>query len=210
MLKTLAGSLREYRKSSFAAIFFSGIEVIFEIVIPLCMSNLIDSGIEKSNMSMVWKFGILLLVFALLQLATGMLSAYTAAKAATGFSANLRQDMYDNMQTFAFSNIDRFSTASIVTRLTTDVTNVQNAYQMLIKLAVRGPVMLIVSMIVSFRINRQISFIFLAIVPVLGILLALIVRKVHPVFEKVFHLLEYAHFTRSPRRRGNGARRLIK
>ena len=187
MLKTLAGSLREYRKSSFAAIFFSGIEVIFEIVIPLCMSNLIDSGIEKSNMSMVWKFGILLLIFALLQLATGMLSAYTAAKAATGFSANLRQDMYDNMQTFAFSNIDRFSTASIVTRLTTDVTNVQNAYQMLIKLAVRGPVMLIVSMIVSFRINRQISFIFLAIVPVLGVLLALIVRKVHPVFEKVFH-----------------------
>ena len=187
MLKTLAGSLREYRKSSFAAIFFSGIEVIFEIVIPLCMSNLIDSGIEKSNMSMVWKFGILLLVFALLQLATGMLSAYTAAKAATGFSANLRQDMYDNMQTFAFSNIDRFSTASIVTRLTTDVTNVQNAYQMLIKLAVRGPVMLIVSMIVSFRINRQISLIFLAIVPLLGVLLALIVRKVHPVFEKVFH-----------------------
>lgn len=151
------------------------------------MSNLIDNGIEKSNMSMVWKFGILLLVFALLQLATGMLSAYTAAKAATGFSANLRQDMYDNMQTFAFSNIDRFSTASIVTRLTTDVTNVQNAYQMLIKLAVRGPVMLIVSMIVSFRINRQISLIFLVIVPVLGILLALIVRKVHPVFEKVFH-----------------------
>ena len=187
MLKTLAGSLREYKKSSFAAIFFSGIEVIFEIVIPLCMSNLIDNGIEKSNMSMVWKFGILLLVFALLQLATGMLSAYTAAKAATGFSANLRQDMYDNMQTFAFSNIDRFSTASIVTRLTTDVTNVQNAYQMLIKLAVRGPVMLIVSMIVSFRINRQISLIFLAIVPVLGVLLALIVRKVHPVFEKVFH-----------------------
>ena len=187
MLKTLAGSLREYKKSSFAAIFFSGIEVIFEIVIPLCMSNLIDNGIEKSNMSMVWKFGILLLVFALLQLATGMLSAYTAAKAATGFSANLRQDMYDNMQTFAFSNIDRFSTASIVTRLTTDVTNIQNAYQMLIKLAVRGPVMLIVSMIVSFRINRQISLIFLAIVPVLGVLLALIVRKVHPVFEKVFH-----------------------
>ena len=187
MLKTLAGSLREYKKSSFAAIFFSGIEVIFEIVIPLCMSNLIDNGIEKSNMSMVWKFGILLLVFALLQLATGMLSAYTAAKAATGFSANLRQDMYDNIQTFAFSNIDRFSTASIVTRLTTDVTNLQNAYQMLIKLAVRGPVMLIVSMIVSFRINRQISLIFLTIVPVLGILLALIVRKVHPVFEKVFH-----------------------
>jgi ATP-binding cassette subfamily B multidrug efflux pump len=187
MLKTLAGSLREYKKSSFAAIFFSGIEVIFEIVIPLCMSSLIDSGIEKSNMSMVWKFGILLLVFALLQLATGMLAAYTAAKASTGFSANLRQDMYDNMQTFAFSNIDRFSTASIVTRLTTDVTNVQNAYQMIIKLAVRGPVMLIVSMIVSFRINRQISLIFLAIVPVLGVLLALIVRKVHPVFEKVFH-----------------------
>lgn len=187
MLKTLAGSLREYKKSSFAAIFFSGIEVIFEIVIPLCMSNLIDSGIEKSNMAMVWKFGILLLIFALLQLASGMLSAYTAAKASTGFSANLRQDMYDNMQTFAFSNIDRFSTASIVTRLTTDVTNVQNAYQMIIKLAVRGPVMLIVSMIVSFRINRQISLIFLAIVPVLGVLLALIVRKVHPVFEKVFH-----------------------
>ena len=163
MLKTLAGSLREIQKKLFCShLFFRHRGYFSKLQSPLCMSNLIDNGIEKSNMSMVWKFGILLLlVFALLQLATGMLSAYTAAKAATGFSANLRQDMYDNIQTFAFSNIDRFSTASIVTRLTTDVTNVQNAYQMLIKLAVRGPVMLIVSMIVSFRINRQISLIFL-------------------------------------------------
>lgn len=182
MLKTLAGSLREYKKALLQPSFFRH-RGYFEIVIPLCMSNLIDNGIEKAICP--WSGNS---AFCCLFCPAAACHRYAfrlhRSESCHRFSANLRQDMYDNMQTFAFSNIDRFSTASIVTRLTTDVTNVQNAYQMLIKLAVRGPVMLIVSMIVSFRINRQISLIFLAIVPVLGVLLALIVRKVHPVLKR--------------------------
>lgn len=118
---------------------------------------------------------------------TGILSAHTAAKTSAGFAANLRQDMYDNMQTFAFSNIDKFSTASIVTRLTTDVTNIQNAYQMLLRIAVRAPVMLIFAMIASFRINTAAALLFLAVIPIMTILLYLIIRKVDPIFKKVFH-----------------------
>lgn len=131
MLRTLFGSLREHKKGSAITIALSILEVAFEIFIPLCMAELIDKGIELGEMRAVWKFGIILLVFAILQLLTGILSAHIAAKTSVGFAANLRQDMYDNVQTFAFSNIDKFSTASIVTRLTTDVTNIQNAYQML-------------------------------------------------------------------------------
>ncbi|MGN1230881.1 MAG: ABC transporter transmembrane domain-containing protein, partial [Anaerotignum sp.] len=152
MLKTLAGSLREHKKGSCLTIFLSILEVVFEIIIPLCMTKLIDFGIEKGNMPTIWKYGLFLLLFSLMQLAVGVLSAHWGAKAAVGFCANLRQDMYDNVQTFSFSNIDKFSTASIVTRLTTDVTNIQNAYQMLIRMAVRGPVMLLFCVIVSFRI----------------------------------------------------------
>ncbi len=187
MLKTLAKSLRNHRKGTWITIFLSALEVVFEIVIPLWMANLIDFGIEAGNMSVVWEYGAALLVFALLQLITGILSARIGAKAATGFAANLRQDMYNNVQTFAFSNIDKFSTASIVTRLTTDVTNLQNAYQMLIRMAIRSPVMLVFSMVVSFRINSEISMIFLAVIPILALLLGLIVVRTHPIFERVFH-----------------------
>ncbi len=187
MIKTLSRSLREYKKGSILTIFFSTIEVVFEVVIPLCMADLIDRGIETGSMPEVWRYGVALLILAALQFATGMLSAYTSAKAATGFAANLRQDMYDNVQTFAFSNIDKFSTASIVTRLTTDVTNLQNAYQMLIRMAIRGPFMLIFAMIVAFGIAPKISLIFLGVIPVLAIPLYLITRSVHPIFETVFH-----------------------
>ena len=187
MVKTLLKSIREYKIPSLATIFLCMIEVVFEIIIPLCMADLIDYGIEGGQMSEVWKYGIALIILALLQFATGFGGAWTAAKASVGFAANLREDMYKNVQTFAFSNIDKFSTASIVTRLTTDVTNIQNAYQMLIRLAVRSPIMLIFAMIVSFRISTQISFIFLAIIPVLAVLLAVIVLKVNPIFKRVFH-----------------------
>lgn len=146
MIKTLAKSLREYKKGSVITILLSILEVAFEILIPLCMAEVIDKGIDLGNMNAVWKYSIVLLIFAALQLLTGVLSAHIAAKTSVGFSANLRQDMYDNVQTFSFSNIDKFSTASIVTRLTTDVTNIQNAYQMLIRMAIRGPVMLVFSM----------------------------------------------------------------
>lgn len=140
MIKTLLRSLREYKRGSILTILLSVLEAAFEILIPLRMADLIDQGIDLGNMAAVWKFGIAILIFAALQLLTGVLSAHIAAKTSVGFSANLRQDMYDNVQTFAFSNIDKFSTASIVTRLTTDVTNIQNAYQMMLRMAVRGPV----------------------------------------------------------------------
>ena len=179
-------SLREYKKGSMLTILLSVLEAAFEILIPLRMADLIDQGIEPGEMAAVWKFGTIILVFAVLQLLTGVLSAHVAAKTSVGFSANLRQDMYDNVQTFAFSNIDKFSTASIVTRLTTDVTNLHNAYQMLIRMAVRGPVMLIFSMIVSFRINTTLALIFLAVIPIMAVLLLLIIRKVGPLFGRVF------------------------
>lgn len=186
MTKTLLGSLREYKKGSMLTILLSVLEAAFEILIPLRMADLIDQEIEPGEMAAVWKFGTIILVFAVLQLLTGVLSAHVAAKTSVGFSANLRQDMYDNVQTFAFSNIDKFSTASIVTRLTTDVTNLHNAYQMLIRMAVRGPVMLIFSMIVSFRINTTLALIFLAVIPIMAVLLLLIIRKVGPLFGRVF------------------------
>ena len=187
MIKTLLRSLREYKKGSIITILLSILEAAFEILIPLRMADLIDQGIDLGNMAAVWKFGIVILIFAALQLLTGVLSAHIAAKTSVGFSANLRQDMYDNVQTFSFSNIDKFSTASIVTHLTTDVTNIQNAYQMLIRMAVRGPVMLVFSMVVSFRINTSIALIFLAVIPVMALLLLLIIRTVGPFFTRVFH-----------------------
>ena len=186
MIHTLARSLRQHKKGSILTMLLSILEVVFEILIPLCMADLIDYGIEQGQMSQVWKYGIALIIFALMQLVTGIFSARMAANASVGFAANLRQDMYDRVQTFSFSNIDKFSTASIVTRLTTDVTNLQNAYQMLIRLAVRGPVMMVFAMVVSFRISRDISLIFLVVIPVLGALLLLIVRNVNPIFKEVF------------------------
>lgn len=187
MIKILSGSLREYKRGSILTILLSILEAAFEILIPLRMADLIDQGIDLGDMAAVWKFGIAILIFAALQLLTGVLSAHIAAKTSVGFSANLRQDMYDNVQTFAFSNIDKFSTASIVTRLTTDVTNIQNAYQMLLRMAVRGPVMLVFAMIVSFRINTTVALIFLAVIPIMALLLLLIICKVGPIFSRVFH-----------------------
>ena len=186
MLKTLAGCLRTHKKASVCTMILAVLEVLFEILIPLCMAELIDRGIGQGEMPVVIKYGIMLAVFAVLELIAGMLSAKMAAKASAGFAANLRQDMYDNVQTFAFSNIDKFSTASIVTRLTTDVTNVQNAYQMLIRMAMRGPVMILFSMIVSFRISVEISLVFLCLIPVIAAGFYLIIRTVHPIFKRVF------------------------
>lgn len=187
MITTLAKSLRQYKKGSLLTICLSVLEAAFEILIPLCMADLIDQGVDLGDMAAVWKFGAVILISALLQLLTGVLSAHAASMTAVGFSANLRQDMYDNVQTFAFSNIDKFSTASIVTRLTTDVTNIQNAYQMLIRMAIRGPVMLVFSMIVSFRINRTVAWIFLAVIPIMALLLLFIISRVNPIFNRVFH-----------------------
>ncbi len=186
MIRTLARSLRQYRKSSVTAILLSILEVILEIAIPLVMSDLIDRGIQAGNMGEVWRLGIALLLLAVLEFGVGAGGAWMGARAAVGFAANLRDDMYDNVQTFSFGNIDKFSTGSIVTRLTTDVTNVQNAYMMIIRMGVRGPVMLAFCWIVSFTINRQISFVFLAVIPILAIALGLIMWRVSSIFNRVF------------------------
>ena len=186
MLKSLSKSLREYKRTSVIAVLLTITEVVFEIIIPFCMAYLIDFGIEAGAMQTVFKYGAALLVFALIQLLTGVFSSVTAAKASAGFAANLRQDMYDNVQTFSFSNIDKFSPSSIITRLTTDVTNVLNSYQMLVKLAVRAPGMMIFAMIASFRISTNISLIFLGMIPLLGLGIFLIIRKVYPIFRTVF------------------------
>lgn len=185
-LKTLSKSVRGNRAVSVATVFCSMAEVVFEIVIPICMSNLLDKGIQSGDMSAVWRYGAELLGLAALAMTTGILAARIGARASVGLAANLREDMYRNVQTFSFSNIDKFSTSSIVTRLTTDVTNVQNAYQMMLRIAVRGPSMLVFAMIVSFRISPDISRIFLIAIPVLGIPLVLISKGVHPIFTKVF------------------------
>lgn len=186
MIKTLSKSLREYKKTSIITILLSIVEVAFEILMPLCMSNLIDYGIGAGVIKNVVKYGVALLIFAIMQLLTGICSAKIGAKSAVGFAANLREDMYANVQTFSFANIDKFSTASIVTRLTTDVTNIQNSYQMLIRMAIRAPFMLIFAVVASFTINVKIALIYLAMVPVLGGLLFLIIYKVHPIFRRVF------------------------
>ncbi len=186
MLKTIGRSLRENKRGSIFTITLSILEVVFEIIIPLLMADLIDKGIYFGNMNIVWKYGVMILIFAAFQLITGVLSAHVAARAAVGLSANLRQDMYDNIQTFAFSNIDKFSTASIVTRLTTDITNIQNSYQMLLRMATRFPFMLIFSMIVSFHISKEVSLIFLIVIPIIALVLFLIIKKVLPIFKRVF------------------------
>ena len=179
LVKKLMESIREYKKASILTPIFVTVEVIMEVLIPFVMASLIDKGIEAGSMSVIWKYGILLLVLAMISLAFGTLAGHQASIASCGLSQNLRKDMYYRIQKFSFSNIDKFSTASIVTRLTTDVTNVQNAYQMLISVEVRAQIMIIFAM--------EISLIFLATIPVLGFILIWLAQYVHPYFERVFN-----------------------
>lgn len=186
MIKRLLQSVREYKKASILAPLTATGEVVLDVIIPLLMSRLIDYGISAGNMPYIWKTGLELVIASAISLSFGTMAGTYAARASAGFAKNLRHDMYYNVQTLSFSNIDRLSNASIVTRLTTDVTNLQNAYQMLIRMAVRAPMMIIFAMIMSFYINASLSMIFLACIPVLGIGLYAIIMKVHPIFERVF------------------------
>lgn len=186
MVRKLLRSVREYKKHSILAPVFVIFEVIMEIVIPLLMANLIDFGIDDGNLEYIVKMGVVLVVFALISLIFGILSGRSAAIASAGFAKNLRKDMYYKVQNFSFSNIDKFSTASIVTRLTTDVTNVQNAYMMIIRVAVRAPIMLICALVLAFNVNSSMALIFLYIVPILAVGLFFIMSKAHPIFERVF------------------------
>lgn len=186
MVRKLLRSVREYKKHSILAPVFVIFEVIMDVVIPLLMANLIDFGIDDGNLEYIVKMGVVLVVFALISLIFGILSGRSAAIASAGFAKNLRKDMYYKVQNFSFSNIDKFSTASIVTRLTTDVTNVQNAYMMIIRVAVRAPIMLICALVLAFNVNSSMALIFLYIVPILAVGLFFIMSKAHPIFERVF------------------------
>lgn len=186
MIKRLGKCVREYKKPAILTPIFVSLEVIMEVIIPLLMVELIDKGIEAGNMNEIVKIGMALVVIAILSLIFGVLAGMFAAKASTGFACNLRHDMYYNVQNFSFKNIDKFSTSSIITRLTTDVTNVQNAFQMITRIAVRCPLMLIFSLAMAFSINKQVSLVFLCAVPVLALGLFFIMTNAHPIFERVF------------------------
>lgn len=187
IIRTLGRSLREYKKASILSPLFVLVEAIIEIIIPTVMALLLDKGITGKSMADVWKYGGLLILCAVVSLTSGFLSGRYAAIASSGFGKNLRHDEFERVQQFSFTNIDKFSTGSIITRLTTDVTNVQNSYQMIIRVGMRAPVMLIAAWIFSFRISPQISLVFLACIPVLGVGLFGLAAVVHPIFERVFH-----------------------
>lgn len=186
MIKKLAKSIREYKKESILTPIFVSLEVVMEVIIPLLMANLIDKGMYDGNMNEVLKIGLELVGAAMLSLIFGVLSGSVAAKASAGFAKNLRKDLYYKVQDFSFSNIDKFITASIITRLTTDVTYVQMAFQMIIRIAVRTPLMLVFSLIMAFGINKELSLIFLILIPIVGVVLGLISTKVYPIFDRVF------------------------
>ena len=183
---TVLKSVREYKWVSIVTPLLKILEVVMEVLIPFYMANLIDYGIDKGDMGYVVQMGIILVCFTVLSLAFGIGGGITSAIASTGFAKNLRKDMYYNVQKFSFSNIDKFSTSSIVTRLTTDVTNIQMAYQMSLVLAVRAPIMFIVAIIASFRINSQLAWIYVFCVPVILITMLILLSFVHPIFQRVF------------------------
>lgn len=186
MIKKLLSSVREYKRESILAPVYVIAEVVLEVLIPFIMASLIDKGIDAGSMSAIWKYGVILLVCAMASLFFGVMAGKEAAVASSGLAKNLRKDMYYKVQNYSFSNIDKFSTASIVTRLTTDVTNVQNAFQMVIRMAVRCPIMLIFALIVAFRINVRLSMVFVVILPILAVVLFLLISRVHPYFIRIF------------------------
>ncbi len=186
MLKKLAQCIGEYKRDSILAPLFVTCEVILEVLIPILMARIIDKGIEMHNMKVVTLTGIILVFLVCLSMFCGAMSGKFAASASAGFAKNLRKKMFHSIQEFSFNNIDKFSTSGLVTRLTTDVTNLQHAYQMIVRIAVRSPAMFIFSLSMAFFVNPKIALIFLAVAPLLGFGLILIASKAHPIFEKVF------------------------
>ena len=186
MIKKLAKNIGEYKLPSILAPLSVTAEVIMEVFMPITMAQIIDKGIYGNNMNFVVKTGIVLVLMTIMSLIFGALSGSFAAKASAGFAKNLRKNMYHKVQEFSFLNIDKFSTSSIVTRLTTDVTNLQNAYQMIIRIAVRSPAMMIFSLVMAININKKLSLVFLFAIPVIAISLFVISKNAHPVFEKMF------------------------
>ncbi len=190
MIKRLAKCIREYKLPSILSPIFISLEVVMEVLIPMLMGKLIDNGIYKSDTSYILKVGGLLVVLCCLSLFFGVAAGTNASKASAGFAKNLRHDMFHNIQSFSFANIDKFSPSGLVTRLTTDVTNLQNSYQMIIRIAVRSPAMLIFSLTMAMSINMKLSLVFLCIIPFLAAGLMLIVSKAHPVFKRMFKVYD--------------------
>ena len=186
MVRKLLRSVREYKTSSLLAPLFVTCEVILEVIIPMLMANLIDFGIEAGNMQYILKMGLALVICCIVSLTFGALSGKYAAVASAGFAKNLREDMYNKVQEYSFSNIDKFSTASIVTRLTTDITNIQNAYMMSIRVAVRCPIMLIFALFMAFQINSHLAPIFVIAIPILAVGLVIIISNAKRIFERIF------------------------
>lgn len=186
MFQTLIAQIKEYKKPSILASLFMTLEVMFEISIPFVMANLLDKGVQQSNMSNIWLYSGLMLVCAFMSLFCGMQSARYAAFASAGFAKNLRQAIFKKVQTFSFENIDKFSAGGLVTRMMTDVTNVQNSYQMIIRICVRAPLNLIFAIAASFLINGEMAWIFVGVTLFLGLVLAVITKIVYPLFTQVF------------------------
>lgn len=185
-MRTVLKQLKQYKRDTFLTMGFTVLEVIMEVLLPFITALIIDNGLEQSDMPAILKYGVLMLVMAVVSLFSGTMAGKYAASASSGFACNLRESMYIRVQEYSFSNIDKFSTAGLVTRMTTDVTNLQNAFQMIIRIAVRAPLMLVSSMIMCFLINRDLSLVFLAALCFLAVILALIMKKSSVVFREVF------------------------
>lgn len=186
MLKTLLTQVKEYKKVAILTPILVILEVILEVAIPFLMSMIIDKGINVNDLDVVVKIGVIMLIASFASLLAGALAGKYAAKASTGFAKNLRKAMYYNIQDFSFANIDKYSTAGLVTRLMTDVTNVQNAFQMIIRMCIRAPLMLICAMVMAFTINAQLALIFVVAIIFLGIVLTFIMTRAHPLFKRIF------------------------
>ncbi len=186
MLKKLAGQIKQYKFVSIITPCMIALEVVMELLIPMIIAKILDEGIKQGNMQNVYSYGLQMLGLAALSLIVAIAAARTAAVASAGFAANLRQSLFEKIQSFSFGNIDKFSTAGLITRLTTDVANVQNAFQMLLRIAVRAPMMLVVSVVMSFVIDVELSMIFMGILLFLALVLAYIIYKAMPLFEEVF------------------------
>lgn len=186
MIKTLASQIKEYKEASIATPIFMILEVIMETIIPMMMASIIDNGVSVGNAGHIYKMGVLMLIAACFSLFCGFMGGKYGAKASTGFARNLRKAMYENIQTFSFSNIDKFSTAGLVTRLTTDVTNIQNAYQMLLRMCMRAPFSLICAMVMSFAVNTRIATVYLIAVLILGAILAVLLTRTTKYFNSIF------------------------
>lgn len=186
MLKTLSAQIKQYKKSTILTPIFAALEVVMEVLIPMAMARLVKYGIEGGDTGAIYRYGFLMMAMAMLSLVFGTVCAHTASHASTGFAANLRDGMYRNIQRFSFANIDKYSTAGLVTRMTTDVTNVQNAFQMITRIAVRSPLTLIFSMIAAFVINPELAGVFLIPLVLLGVVLGLIIKRATHLFDQVF------------------------